>query len=197
MSTATLVTNPSANTPARYRWTVDALYRAIDAGVFDRPERIELIEGELIEKMGQNPAHASLISRLTRRLRAVMEPQFTVREEKPLHIADDGEPVPDIMVVTGSEEAYEDRHPTPAEIALLVEVADTSASYDAGGKALIYAQAGIAEYWVVLLSTQEILVHRQPAAGGYGSITRFGAGDEIAALAESSIRFTVGQLLSR
>lgn len=197
MNAATTQPAPLAREAAPYRWTVDSFYRAIDAGVFDHPERIELIDGSLVERGAQTPPHASLVCRLASQAREAFEPQFLVREQKPLHIADDTEPVPDILVVAEAEGAYWERHPAPADTALLIEVADTSASYNAGGKALLYAQAGIAEYWVVLLPTQEILVHREPAAGGYGSIARVGAGDEIAPLSAPAIKFTVGQLLNR
>jgi Uma2 family endonuclease len=190
-------TVPSISQPpdaAPYHWTVEKFYRAIDAGVFDHPERLELIKGELIEKMGQNPAHASLISRLTRRLRSRLEPKFTVREEKPIHLGDDAEPLPDIMVVSGTEADYEQRHPTAADVVLLVEVAASSAAHDTRDKAILYAQSGVAEYWVLSVIGRELIIYRKPTPDGYAFMDR-SAGDDLASLSSApEIAFSVGEL---
>jgi Uma2 family endonuclease len=82
-------------------------------------------------------------------------------------------------------------------VILLVEVSDTSADYDTGGKADLYAQAGILDYWVVLLNTREVLVHRSPGPEGYGSVARLDEDASIAALAASDIVLSVRGLLAR
>lgn len=169
--------------PAQYHWTLDAFYRAVNAGIFEEPERLELIQGRIMETMSQNAPHASLRRRLGRVLRSCLEPALLVMEESSLRLALDGEPVPDIIAVTGREEDYEDKHPTQHEARLVMEVSDTTAAYDLGGKALLYAQAGITDYWVVLVNEEAIVVHREPTAEGYQSVTWLAGTDTIFPLA--------------
>ena len=180
-----------------YHWTVDALYRALDAGVFEHPERLELIQGRLIENMSQNAPHASLRRRLGRLLRASLEPPFLVMEESSLRLALDGEPVPDVLVVTGAESDYDLKHPTQAEAVLVVEVSDTSATYDLGGKSILYAEASIADYWVVLVNEAVIVVHREPSPDGYKDVTRLNGSDTLAPLAMPEAVWSVDALLGK
>ncbi len=197
MSIAIDRSQPNMPSPSPFRWTVDAMYRAIDAGVFDHPERIELINGELIEKMGQNPPHASFSSKLTRRLRAKLEPPFNVREDKPLHISEFSEPEPDIMVVTGDEDQYDRRHPRPDEVVLLIEVADSSVAYDTGEKAVLYAQAGIPNYWIILLVSGEVIVNKTPRHGEYLDIARLSSGNIEIAFGQYAVTLTVEYILGK
>lgn len=183
--------------PGRYHWTVEAFYRAIAAGVFDEPSRIEVIHGELLEKEKVNPPHATVTVRIMRRFRADFEPEFCVREEKPIRIAFDGEPVPDITVVNGSDEDYEAMHPRPEDVALLVEVADSTESYDTVDKALLYAQAGIADYWVSLVRRRELWVFRNPTPDGYADPIHLREGDTISPLFAPGIVLEVRDLIYR
>lgn len=187
----------STETEGRFHWTVDTFYRAINAGVFDEPERLELINGEIRQRMSMNPAHAALTERIARRFRALFEPRFWVREEKPLRISFDGEPEPDILVVTGSADDYEERHPTPEVVRLLVEVADSSADYDTGEKAALYAQAGIPDYWVTLVNQRVLVIHRDPTPDGYASTIRLREGDVVTPLFAPDVTIAVADLLPR
>lgn len=182
-------------TPQPYQWTVEAFYRAHDAGIFEHPERLELIQGRIIENPPMNPPHASFADIIAEMLRAAVEPSLVVREEKCIHIAFDGEPVPDISIVHGKRTDYRERHPTPDDTALLVEVADTTVAYDTGGKALLYAQAGITDYWVVLVDSTAIIQYREPTPEGYQSVTRLSGADMISLLAKPEAVWTVEALL--
>ncbi len=182
--------------PVPYHWTVDTFCRAVDAGVFKHPKRLELIQGRIIENPPMNPPHASLADIIAEMLRAAVEPSLIVREAKCIHIAFDGEPVPDISVVRGKRTDYRERHPTPDDTALLVEVADTTVAYDTGGKALLYAQAGISDYWVILVGENAILVHREPMPNGYQGVRRCEVTDTISPLAASDVVLAVRDLLS-
>lgn len=181
--------------PVPYHWTVDTLYRALDAGVFEHPERLELIHGEIIEHMGQNPPHSSLASEIADMLRAAFPSRHAIREEKPIHIASDGEPIPDVCVVVGKQSDYRDHHPAPQDVALLVEVADSSVAYDLGEKALLYAQAGVTDYWVVLVNEATFVRHRGPALEGYKEVTRLAGGDTLSPLAAPEAVWTVNAML--
>lgn len=180
-----------------FLWTVASLYRAIDAGVFEHPERLELIQGRIIEHMGQNPPHSTLVAEIADMLRAAFSPRYAVREEKPIHIAFDGEPIPDVAVVMGKQSDYWEHHPAPQDVALLVEVADSSAAYDLGEKALLYSQAGITDYWVVLLNESAIVQHREPTPEGYQSVTRLTGADAVSPLAAPEVVWTIQTLLGR
>ena len=181
----------------RFHWTVDTFYRAVDAGVFDEPKRLELVSGDLWEKELMNPPHAVVTDRVARLFRRLFEPQFIVREEKPLHLADDTEPLPDVLVTAGVPEDYERRHPSQADAQLVVEVADATLERDMGEKARLYAGAGIADYWVCDLNGGIVHVFREPTPSGYASHTRHGAGESIAPLCASNVAVRTGDLLPR
>ena len=153
---------------ADHHWTADQFYRAADAGVFDDPGRLELIHGRIVEKMPQGSLHRACRVRVSRRLRSALASPLDVVDECPIHIAFDGEPIPNIVVLKGMVADDPERHPSPQVVALLVEVSVSSEEYDLGEKALLYAQAGIAEYWVVLPERGQVLVHRGPTPEGYG-----------------------------
>ena len=181
--------------PVPYHWTVDTLSRALAAGVFDHPERLELIQGNMIENPPMNPPHASLADMIAQMLRDALQPPLVIREEKCIHIAFDGEPVPNISVVRGKRTDYRQLHPRPEDVALLVEIADTTTDYDLGEKSLLYAQAGINDYWVVLVNEGVIVQHREPSPDGYQSVTRLAGNNAISPLAMPEAVWTVGALL--
>jgi Uma2 family endonuclease len=183
--------------PSRYHWTVEAFYRAISAGVFDEPKRIEVINGELLEKEKVNPPHATVTIRIMRHFRAAFEPEFCVREEKPIRIAFDGEPIPDVTVVSGNDEDYEAAHPRPEDVRLLVEVADSTEVFDTRNKARLYARAGITDYWVSLVRRQELWVFRNPLRNRYADPIRLHDGDSISPLFAPDVVFSVRDLIYR
>ncbi len=181
--------------PVPYHWTVERFYRAANANVFDDPGRLEIIHGRIVEKMPEGGRHTGLRRRIARRLRAALEPGSFVCEECPLRIALDGEPIPDVLFT--KKDDYGDQHPTPEDAVLLIEVSVTSVEYDLGEKALLYAQAGIADYWVVLGNEAAIVRHREPAPEGYQSVTRLAGGDTLSPLAAPEAVWTVDALLGR
>lgn len=192
--TTTLI-SPVPN-PGRFHWTVDVFYRAIDAGVFDEPKRMELVKGELWTKEIVNPPHAITTRRIARLLRGIFEPDFFVSEEKPVHLSTDGEPIPDASVARGNEAVYAARHPTNAETILVVEVADTTVARDTGEKALLYAQAGIPEYWVSLINERDLFVYRNPTESGYDEPLRLTENDTVHPLARPDVEIAVRELLA-
>jgi Uma2 family endonuclease len=181
----------------RFHWTVDTFYRAVDAGVFDEPKRLELVYGDLREKEIVNPPHAATTRRVSRLMQGLFEPQFIVREEKPVRLGNDTEPLPDIALVTGSDEDYEQRHPNDQDIILLIEVADTTADYDTGEKARMYAHSGVNDYWVTLINRRELIVFRNPTQEGYTNQVRLTEADTVTPLAAPNITISVRDLLPR
>ena len=185
---------PAEQRPEDRHWTVEEFYRAAAAGQIDDPDRLELVHGRL-NKVMQGDRHANLCSRLSRQLRRALDPPLFARDEKLIHIAFDGEPIPDVMFTY--QEQYEGRHPFPEDVALLVEVSDTSAAYDLGEKALLYSQAGITDYWVVLVNEAAIVRHRQPTPEGYQQVTRLAGADTLSPLVVPEAVWTVNALLGR
>ena len=176
-------------------WTVEEFYRAATAGAFHDPDRLEIIHGRIVEKMPQGDLHLRLRRRVSRRLRTALEPRFFPCEECPLHIAFDGEPIPDVLLMR--EEEYVGRHPSPEDVVLVVEVSDTTVAYDLGGKADLYAQAGVTDYWVVLVNELAVVRHRRPTPDGYGEVVRLEGQETISPLAAPDAVWAVDALLGR
>lgn len=182
---------------AEFHWTVDSYYKAYDAGVFGHDKRLELIQGRIIEKMPPKPGHASMADIVAQMLRDAMQPSYIVREEKSIHLSSDTELVPDIMVARGVRTDYRKSHPAAKDTVLVVEVSDTTVAYDLGGKAALYAQTGISDYWVVLVNEAAIIQHRGPTAEGYQQVTRLAGDDTLSPLAMPEAVWTVDALLGR
>jgi Uma2 family endonuclease len=130
-------------------------------------QRTELLRGIVIEKMSRSPLHSFVADALREILAAQISPDFIALQERPL-TASDSEPEPDVMVVRGARSDFRDAHPTTAE--LVIEVAVSSLEIDRA-KALIYAEAGVKEYWIVCPEQKQVEVYRQPGAEGYAERT--------------------------
>lgn len=159
-----------------YRWTVDRYHRAINAGVFEG-QPIELLNGALIEMSPEGIPHAGLSSDAADYLRSQLGSLVKVREAKPITLPNDSEPEPDIAIVKPLGDLYKtERHPQVADIFWVMEYANTSLEKDLELKDKIYAQAGIAECWVVNLKTRELIIFRNPARGEYQAKTTMTGG---------------------
>lgn len=195
MSVTLMPPRPAGEQVKDRHWTVEEFYQAASTGAFADPARLEIIHGRIVEKMPEGGRHTGMRRRVARRLRAAMEPECFVCEECPLRIAFDGEPIPDVMFT--KREDYGDQHPTPEDLVLLIEVSDTTAAYDLGGKADLYARAGVTDYWVVLVNEAMIVRHRLPKPEGYGDVARLAGGDMISPLAAPDAVWTVTALLGQ
>ena len=143
----------------------------MNAGLF-AGQRFELIDGDLIEKMPQLPPHANGIRCLSKLLSAVFG-EDRVQAQLPIEVAPGEQkytvPEPDLAVMAESAIDLENRHPRGNELALVIEVADTSLRYDANGQRDLFARAGVPEYWVWDLKGRKLIVHRNPKRGKYTS----------------------------
>lgn len=154
---------------AKYRLTVDQYERMVEAGLFPEDAHIELVEGELLEMTPIGRRHAGVVNRLTRAFaRAVADGRVLLSVQNPIRIDEHNEPQPDVALLLPRADDYATSTPTPREVLLLVEVADTTADYDRDWKARLYARASVVEYWVVDLRAEEVVVWRNPGgASGY------------------------------
>jgi Uma2 family endonuclease len=155
-----------AGEPAVHRFSVEEYHRLGEAGVLGEDDRVELIEGRLYDMTPIGPLHSALVEELEEAIEAMLPAGWHVRSQQPIALAG-SEPQPDLVVVRGAPRDYRTRHAGPADIGLLVEVADTSAGYDRGIKQRVYAAAGIEAYWVLDIDARAIEAYTQPrpAAG--------------------------------
>jgi Uma2 family endonuclease len=160
-----------------YRISVDEYERMAEAGVLD-DERVELIDGYLVRKMPKHPLHVNSVARILRALQATL-PGWWCRKEDPVQIPDFDEPEPDVAVVRGSLEDYDDRTPGPKDIALLVEVADTTLPRDRGEKQSAYGRGRIPVYWIINLVDRQVEVYSRPSARGYRSRRIYKPGEDV------------------
>lgn len=148
-----------AVTVERRRFTPEEYHRMAEIGLFDG-ERVELIEGEIVQMAPIGPAHGETVTVVAEMLWRLFGEGYRVRVQMPLSLGD-SEPQPDIAVVPGKPGDYRDAHPSTA--VLVVEVAQSSLEYDRQVKGLLYARAGIPEYWLVNLEERCVEVYRDSA----------------------------------
>lgn len=161
-----------------YRMTVDRYERLVEAGVLDDP-KVELINGWLVTKMSKNPPHTFANGRLFRLLDRLLPAGWHLRKEDPVQIPIYDEPEPDLAVVAGVLEDYLERHPDPAKVALVVEVADSSLDRDQDEKQTTYARAGIPYYWIVNLVDRQVEVYADPRGGRNQESHIYPSGSEV------------------
>jgi Uma2 family endonuclease len=149
------------------RFSVDEYHRMIQTHVLKENDPVELLEGWIVLKMPRTPPHDVLIDLAADAIRPVLPPEWRLRIQSAI-TTDDSEPEPDLAVVRGPARRYLLQHPTPAEVAILMEVSASSLDYDRDVKGPIYARAGIAVYWIINLVDARIEVYSDPLAGAYG-----------------------------
>jgi Uma2 family endonuclease len=155
-------------TPTRRRFDVDAYYHTAETGILSPKDRVELVDGEIIEMALVGAAHGGNVDRLTSLVaRIVAEGQVIARVQGPLRLNRRNEPQPDLMLLRPRADFYESGHPTAADVLLLVEVADSSLAWDRGPKLALYARHGVPEVWIAHLIGHAVEVRRQLGPHGY------------------------------
>lgn len=151
----------------RHLLTVDDYHRMAEAGVLAPDARVELIEGELIAMAPQTSLHACTVNTLVKRLTLALADRAMLACQTPVRLSPHTEPEPDLMLLRPRDDAYALSHPGPADVLLLIEVADTSVRYDREVKLPLYALHGVAEVWIVDLQAGLLRTHRRPHADAY------------------------------
>ena len=151
----------------RRRFTVDEFECMGRAGILHEDERVELIDGEIIQMAAMGSRHAGSVDRLTEWSIAGLAGRAHVRVQNPVRLDPHGQPQPDLAIVRRRPDRYFTRHPGPEDVFLIVEVADSSLDWDGNVKLHWYAAAGIPEVWIVDLEGERVLVFRRPSAQGY------------------------------
>lgn len=165
-----------------WRISVERYMRMIEAGVITVNDRVELLEGILVPKMSKSPGHQLCVVLLNENLRPALPAGWHLRVEGPIKL-DDSLPEPDVAVVRGSPRDYTGRHPAPDELAIVVEVADSSLRRDREDKLRVYARNGLAVYWIVNVADRVIDVYTDPSgpapAPDYATTATYHPGDAV------------------
>ena len=176
-----------------HRFTRDEYDRMVETGILTTDDRVELIEGEILAMSPQNSPHATATRLAQKVLESVFGPGHDVRAQFPLALEADSEPEPDLAVVAGSPRDSRAHHPETA--LLVVEVAETSLTFDRTIKQSLYARAEIPEYWVINLRDRQVEVFRGPARSGYRSLATYTAGQTFSPAGRPAVRVAVDDLL--
>ena len=152
--------------PRRHRISVEHYYRMAEAGLFAPDERVELIDGEIVDMPPMGTRHAGKLSRLAAIVSAAVGDRGIVRVRLPLRLGEDSEPQPDIAVVLPRADYYEQHHPTAADTLLAIELSDSTLKFDRDIKAALYAQHGVPETWILDLRANRLLRFRASATPG-------------------------------
>lgn len=159
--------------------TVEEFNRMAEVGILGEDDRVELLNGQLINMSPSGSKHAACVEKITEALRQLLKGKAMVRSQNPIELGLYSEPEPDIAIVQTKENYYADGHPISEEIFFLIEVSDSSLEKDRQVKLEIYARAKIREYWIVNLAEQKIEVYAKPIEDHYHNQHIYRLNDDI------------------
>lgn len=165
---------------SRRRFTVDDYHRMVEAGILSERERVELIDGEVVAMTPIGPRHNACVDRALRAFVTSVGDNAIVRVQGSVRLDYYREPQPDLALLRPQTDFYASALPGPADIFLLIEIAESSLDYDRDLKARIYADAGILEYWLVDLSDNVLSCYSKPLGGTYQSVRNYHRGQFVA-----------------
>jgi Uma2 family endonuclease len=180
--------------PSRHRLSVDDFHRMAEVGILAPSERVELIDGEIIDMSPIGALHAAIVARLAALLTREIGSAAVVWCQNPIRLDDTSEPEPDIAIVRARADGYMTALPGPGDVLLVIEVADTSLAYDLGVKVPLYARHGIPDTWVIDAATRQTTRFRSPRDGRYGEETTHEPAEALsspALVADSGAEITV------
>ena len=182
MSTAAAQPVTYGHNASLAKWSVARYQRMIEAGILTPEDKVELLENQVVLKMPRNPPHDGTVQLVTEALGPTVPKGWRLRVQLTV-VLSDSQPEPDGAIVRGDARAYLTRHPTAADVGLIIEVADTSLLRDQRDKTRIYARAGIPVYWIVNLVDRRVEVYTQPsgptAVPAYGASQVYQPGDAV------------------
>jgi Uma2 family endonuclease len=177
------------------RFTVDEYHRMAEAGILSEDDRVELIDGEIVEMAAIGSRHAACARRLNSLFTEALRGRAIVDVADPVNLSRYSEPEPDTTVLRPRADFYSGSHQTPADVLLLIEIGESTARTDRAIKAPLYARAGIVEYWLVDLQDEVIEVYADPGPNGYAACRRCGRGALITPANLEGVSLTVDAIL--
>jgi Uma2 family endonuclease len=185
-----------AVTVKRRRFTLDEYHRMGEVGILHEDDRVELIEGEIIQMTPIGSLHAATVARIYHFFATQIGDRATVWCQNPLLMPrEESEPQPDLLVLAPRTDFYASALPEPHDVRLLIEVADSSLAYDRRRKFPLYARAGVAEAWSVDSEAGRVEIHRLASARGYQDVRSPGRDEPFSPLAFPDLRVTLADLL--
>ncbi len=180
---------------AHYQFTRAEYHRMVAAGILAEDARVELIEGEILEMSPIGRRHKACVDRLTDIFAPSVRGTAIVRVQSSIVLGERNEPEPDLALLRRRDDFYADADETPADVLLVVEVADTSEAYDRRTKAPLYARHGIPELWIADLNRDQITVYRDPTPHGFATTRVARRGESISPLAFPVLTIAVNDIL--
>ena len=179
----------------RRRFTVEVYHRMIESGVFLEDDRVELLDGEIIEMSPIGKEHAAAVKNVNRWAIESLGRKVMVGVQDPIVIGERSEPQPDVTILKYRKDSYKERLPEPEDVLLVVEVADTSEEYDREIKLPHYAGAGIREALLVVIPSEVLELHSSPSRGRYRRVKRFRRGQSVRPSAFPDVEMSVEEIL--
>lgn len=181
-------------TPTRTRITTNRYQMMVATGVLTKYDRIELIEGDMLDMAPMGTKHSAITSRLHELFVLAVSRSATVVSGGPMNLGEFSQPQPDLMLLKRRADFYSGKTPEATDVLLLIEVSDSSLSFDQGVKLNLYARYGVAEYWVVDVEGRRVVTYREPTAKGYVRKTELQAPDAVAPQAIPGIKIVMGEI---
>jgi Uma2 family endonuclease len=179
----------------RHRFTAHEYHRMAEVGVLRDDDRVELIEGEIVDMTPIGPRHIAVVNRLTQALVRACGDGAIVQIRASIRLDPHSEPQPDVVLLRPRADYYDKAVPGPESVLLLVEVAETSLPYDRRVKLRLYARAGVPEVWLVDLVRNQVEVHREPTPEGYSREETVGPGDRLVPTALPGVSLSPADIL--
>lgn len=175
--------------------TVEMYHIMAEKGAFHPEDRVELIEGEIFDMSPIGSLHARCVNFLTHYLNVLLNGKFIVNIQNPIILDDKSEPQPDISILKYRDDFYKDATPQASDVVLVIEVADTSVSFDRNRKLRRYAAAGIPEAWLIDLESEHVEVHVQPSGDTYELVKIYQRGKNVVSETIPSINLSADKIL--
>jgi Uma2 family endonuclease len=184
--------NAAVFTPKRTRITTDQFHKMVEAGVLTKQNRIELIEGELLEMAPIGAQHAALTSRLTRLFNLALGDAAVVSPGGPVDLGGFSTPQPDVMLLRYRADFYAEGIPKAADVLLAVEISDSTLNFDQTDKQNLYSRYSVPEYWVVDVAAKRLIIYSEPTRSeGYARELRFTILDSVVPKAFPQLKLAV------
>ena len=180
---------------ARRIFTVDEYHRMGEAGIFSVNEHLELIEGEILKRKPITSRHAACVMRSNATFSNVLGDLAIISVHNPVVLNEFSEPEPDLAILKWRDDFYSQFHPGPADILLVIEIAETSVAYEREVKLPVYAGSGVQEVWLTDIPAETVTAHTEPANGVYRTVRTYQRSDSITPLHFPDLSIEVASIL--
>lgn len=176
-------------------FTVQDYQRMAETGILQEDDRVELLDGEILEMSPIGSRHAAIVDYLNAWFSREMGAEAIVRVQSPVRLSLYSEPQPDLTLLKPRPDFYENAHPGPEDVLLLIEVAESSLDYDRDFKLPRYGEASILESWLIDLAGQRLLAYKEPLGRCYRTIQEYHSGDSVPVRAFPSVSLSLESVL--